>query len=110
MWSSQDGDLKRRGGQDEPLAIHIELGWVLLGPFPGKNSDLSSAENLIALAIEPCPLPDKTAADINKSTHKLWDLETLGIRVEDEFHKSIINIISFTGECYSVGLPWKMGQ
>ena len=42
--------------------------------------------------------------------HKLWDLESLGIRVEDEVHKSVVNNISFTGERYSVGLPWKMGH
>ena len=109
MWNFQDGDVKR-GGQDEPVAIHTELGWVLSGPFQGKNSDVSSDENLVALVIEPCPLQDKTVAEINKSMHKLWDLETLGIRIEDEVHKSVVSKISFTGERYSVGLPWKMGH
>ena len=100
----------KRGGQDEPVAIHTELGWALSRPFQGKNFDVSSIENLVGLVIEPCPLQDKAVAEIDKSMHKLWDLETLGIRVEDEIHKSVVNNISFTGECYSVGLPWKMGH
>ena len=108
MWSFQDGDVKR-GGQDEPVAIHTALGWVLSGPYRGKKSDFPS-ENLVSLVIEPCPLPDKAVAEIDKSMHKLWDLETVGIRIEDEVHKSVVNNISFTGERYSVGLPWKMGH
>ena len=109
MWSFQDGDVKR-GGQDEPVAIHTALGWVLSGPIRGKNSDSSSVDSLVSLVIDPCPLPDKALTEINKSMHKLWDLESLGIRVEDEVHKSVVNNISFTGERYSVGLPWKMGH
>ena len=42
--------------------------------------------------------------------HKLWDLEKIGIRVEDEVHQSVISSISFTGGRYSVGLPWKVGH
>ena len=66
----------------------------------------SNLNNLASLVIEPCPLPDKAVAEIDKSMHKLWDLETVGIRIEDEVHKSVVNDISFTGERYSVGLPW----
>ena len=51
----------------------------------------------------------KTVAEINKFMHKFWDLDMLGIRVEDEIHKSVVSNISFTGERFSVGLPWKMG-
>ena len=57
--------------------------------------------------IEPCPLQEKTVAEISKSMHKLWDLETLGIIVEDEVHKSVVSK-TFTGERHSVGLPWNM--
>ena len=60
--------------------------------------------------IEPCPLQEKPATEIDKSMHKVWDFETLGNRIEDEVHKFVVNTISFTGECYSVGLPWKMGH
>ena len=108
MWSFQDGDVKR-GGQDEPVATHTALGWVLSGPYRGKKSDFLS-DNLVSLVIEPCPLPNKAVAEIDKSMHKLWDLETVGIRIEDEIHKSVLNNISFKGERYSVGLPWKMGH
>eukprot|EP00794_Sanderia_malayensis_P011463 gene11463-biopygen9142 len=42
--------------------------------------------------------------------HKLWDLDTLGIRPQNEVHEKVIDNISFTGGRYSVGLPWKAGH
>ena len=61
MWSFQDSDVKR-GGHDEPMAIHTELGWVLSGPFRSKNFDASSIENLVGLVVEPRPLQDKAVS------------------------------------------------
>ena len=57
---------------------------MLSGPFQGKNSDVSSTENLVDLVIEPWSLQDKAVAEIDKSMHKLWNLEALGIRAEDK--------------------------
>ncbi len=51
-----------------------------------------------------------TKQDLDKTVHKLWDLDSLGIRVEDEVHEGVIDDILFTGERYSVGLPWKVGH
>ncbi|XP_065052637.1 uncharacterized protein LOC135681915, partial [Rhopilema esculentum] len=44
---------------------------------------------------------------LNKDLHKLWDLETLGIRVDEDVHQKVIDDVSFNGQRYSVGLPWK---
>ena len=109
LWSFQDGHVIR-GGRNQPVAIETALGWVISGPLEGKNSDHSSFVNSVCHVIDPFPLPDKNASDVDKNMHKLWDLDTLGIRVEDEVHKSVIDNISFTGTRYSVGLPWKVGH
>ena len=47
---------------------------------------------------------------VNKNVHKLWDMETLGIRVDNETHEKAIDDISFNGGRYSIGLPWKVGH
>ena len=97
-----------RGGQNQPVAIETALGWVISGLLEGKNSDHSSFVNSVCNVIDPLPLPDKNTSDIDKNMHKLWDLDTLGIRVE--LHKSVIYNISFKGTRYSVGLTWKVGH
>ena len=42
---------------------------------------------------------------VEDSLHKLWDLETLGIRPVDEVHATTIDNIEFTGERFSIKLP-----
>ena len=41
---------------------------------------------------------------------KLWDLESLGIRVGDGVQEIFEDEIRFTGERFSVKLPWKQGH
>ena len=48
--------------------------------------------------------------ELEKSVKKLWDLETVGIREENEVHEALKDNISFDGERYKVGLPWKEGH
>ena len=48
--------------------------------------------------------------EINPQLHKLWYLESIGIRIEDEIHTHVIDNIYFTGKRYSVGLPWKFAH
>ena len=42
--------------------------------------------------------------------HKLWDLDSIGIRENDEVHTNLVDDIAFTGDRYSVSLPWKVGH
>ena len=42
--------------------------------------------------------------------NKLWDLDTLGIRPESEVQEFFLDNIVFTGDRYSVSLPWKAGH
>ena len=111
LWCFQDGKFIR-GGQEEPVAIKTSLGWVLSGPVKGKHFN-SNSESCVALAIDPSPLSSHELLNLNKSVHKLWDLDTLGIRNNDadnDVHQRVIDGVTFNGQRYSVGLPWKAGH
>ena len=43
--------------------------------------------------------------EIESSLHKLWDLDSIGIREIDKVHEDVVDHIEFTGERYSVGFP-----
>ena len=109
VWLFQDG-CSIRGGPHEPIAIQTTLGWVLSGPLPGEKSSSIVTCNHVVHVIEPMPFNRQEKQDLEKSLHKLWDLDTLGIRAEDEVHEGTIDNISFTGERYSVQLSWKVGH
>ena len=47
---------------------------------------------------------------IEENVNRLWDLDTIGIRQENEIHVLVIDNIYSTGKRYSVGLPWKAGH
>ena len=62
---------------------------------------------LINLCIDNFP-SKKQETELN--FHKLWDLDSIGIREENEVHESVVDNIAFTGSKFSVGLPWKFGH
>ena len=61
-------------------------------------------------ALDEKPTGFYSKQDLDRKTHKLSDLDSLGIRVEEEVHEGVIDNMLFTGERYSVGLPWKVGH
>ena len=108
IWQFQEGE-SIRGGPNEPVAVKTTLGWTLSGPLKGKG--LTNSEpinvNFIPSVAEKVP----ANCDILKcEVNKLWDLDTLGIKPQNEVHEKLIDNISFTGSRYSVGLPWKAGH
>ena len=103
LWSFQTGST-RRGKAGDPVAVETELGWVLSGPlrmqeagsasvlqvnFAGQTSDIESLE---------------------RNVQKLWSFEALGINEKDKVHEEFLDSINFTGNRYSVKLPWKEGH
>ena len=108
LWEFQEGET-RRGGPGEPVAVKTKLGWVLSGPlkFQGKSFDSFDNSNVNFL---PQVRQDLGMAGIERNVNRLWDLETLGIRQENEIYEAVIDDIQFTGTRYSVGLPWKISQ
>ena len=60
-----------------------------------KRKSLGShSENCVSFAIDPSPLSNNELLDLNESVHKLWDLDTLGIRsydADNDVHQRVIN-------------------
>ena len=68
----------------------------------GKNLD-SHSEDCVPLASDPSSLSNHKLLDLYKSVHKLWGNDT------DDVHQKVINVVTFNGQRYSAGLPWKAG-
>ena len=102
QWEFMEGE-EIRGGPHEPVAVKTTLGWVLSGPLKGEKFDSSPQCSVNLLPCEP------SAKGIEEQVNKLWDLDSLGIRPKD-VHEALLDDIVFTGERYSVSLPWKEGH
>ena len=89
----------QKGKPGEPMAMETEFGWTILGPTGGAGTSKESA--LLVIETEP---------DIRDNLKCLWDLETVGIHEEDPVHEAFQEEIVFTGERYSVKLPWRAGK
>ena len=105
LWQFQEGE-SIRGGPEEPVAVKTTLGWTLSGPLRGGKLTNVSTSNVNFVLSQA--KHDKHR--LEESVHRLWDLDSLGIREKDEVHENLIDNISFTGERYQVGLPWKVGH
>lgn len=77
---------------------------MLSGPVKGKKLNSTSiSENFVHVV-------EQEKNGIHSQANKLWDLDTLGIRPEDDVQENLLCNIAFTGERYSVSLPWKTGH
>ena len=104
IWEFQKGQTIR-GGPNEPVAVQTTLGWVLSGPLKGRKANSSDTQvNFVQSSIK------QEKMELEERVSKLWDLDSLGIRESHEVHEQLLDNISFTGERYSVGLPWKVGH
>ena len=101
MWRFQMDSIKR-GGVDEPVAVETKLGWVLSGPMKCKEDSVRELDTNVNLIMED------RGDGLDRNFSWLWDLETMGIKEEDEVQVEFLDNISFTGERYEVSLPWKV--
>ena len=83
----------------EPVAIETTLGWTISGQIHGP-SDQGINVNLVI---------EKGEIGEDHEMKRLWDLETLGIKDTDDAYEELVDNIKFSGERYSVRLPWKAG-
>ena len=98
----------RRGnpyeGPNEPIAVKTTLGWVLSGPLQGhKPPEAECHINFVSSSMQE-------KHQLEECLHKLWDLDSIGIRENDEVRTNLVDDIAFTGDRYSVSLPWKVGH
>ena len=77
--------------------------------MPSKNVCFNS-DALVSLVIGPTPAGREEILEVNNNLNRLWDLETVGVRIDNDIHQKVIDNISFDGQRYSVGLPWKTGH
>ena len=104
LWRFQTGRTIR-GEPDEPVAVETALGWVLSGPLKGRKIDKEQEVQVNFVTAESL-----VTDSLERDVHKLWDLETIGIRESNEVHEEFVDNISFNGQRYSVKLPWKAGN
>eukprot|EP00794_Sanderia_malayensis_P013531 gene13531-biopygen10799 len=105
LWQFQKGETIR-GGPQEPIAVKTTLGWVMSGPLEIGKMDLNINTNVNFVSA----FSKSDKQKLEDSVHTLWDLDSLGIREQNEVHQSLVDNIEFTGERYRVGLPWKVGH
>ena len=110
LWNIQESEIRRGGGgANEPVAVKTSLGLVLSGPLKGKT--LNSYKDINVNFVPFSPRTEKSQRKkIDEAAHKLWDLDTIGIRTQNEVHTHLIENIHFTGERYSAGLRWQPGH
>eukprot|EP00112_Aurelia_sp_Birch-Aquarium-sp1_P015934 Seg357.4 transcript_id=Seg357.4/GoldUCD/mRNA.D3Y31 product="hypothetical protein" protein_id=Seg357.4/GoldUCD/D3Y31 len=96
----QTGDI-RKGRRGEPVAVGTRLGWTLMGPT--QLNEGTAVQEPINLVVE-------NSITVKDEVSRLWDLETLGIRVEDPVHMAFKDEVTFKNGRYSVPLPWREGN
>lgn len=105
-WDIFSGTIKR--GQDGPIALESKLGRVLSGCFEaGKagNKNIFSPKCIQTQHV----LKVATETNLIDTVNKFWDLETLGIKVDEKSNlNEFIDEIKLNGEGrYEMKLPFK---
>jgi hypothetical protein len=111
LWNFQSGRIVR-GEPDEPVALETELGFVLSGPLKGKRVDDNDRTLVSFVAGESMGGIAHNVGNValDDAVHRLWDLDSLGIKETDEVYEAFGDSIRFDGVRYSVKLPWKVGH
>ena len=79
-------------GDDGPVALHTQLGWVLTGP--ASFVDGVSTTSLVALSLKPSSTHSK---ELEKQLKTFWELEALGILdKESHFMSNLSTILSLS--------------
>ena len=100
LWSFQTGNVVR-GGVGEPVAIEMQLGWVVSGPLESSPSTDREREVSVNIIGRDGTVPGRLERDVQV----LWDVETLGITKSDGAYEEFVDNITFNGKRYSVKLP-----
>ncbi|KAK3720463.1 hypothetical protein QZH41_010029 [Actinostola sp. cb2023] len=109
-WNFVTGDIVR--GDDGPTAISSKLGWLLSGCLESSGDENKHTVTNLIIAGERFDnsITENDNDTLNSSLKRFWDVETIGIAPIDEENQgkpNFIQDISFNGDRYEVGLPWK---
>ena len=102
QWDFLEGE-EIREGPHEPVAIRTSLGWVFSGQLKGES--ISYEVSFVSFVQSD----DRNENNIRQQVKNLWGLNSIGFRPKKVDHKALVDI-KFTGDRYSVKLPWKTGR
>ena len=109
MWSFFTGVTKRTENDEGPVASCTILRWVLSGPVSRerKNPQLSSVNFVSTHVLKVATQTQHKGSRTEKLLHRLWDLDSIGIRDKETVHDTFLENISLTNGRYCVTLPLK---
>ena len=90
LWLFQNGRVLR-GKPNEPVAIETELGWVLSGCVDLGSVEADERFEVKLVRTENC------GSRLDHLTTKFWDLESIGIRADEDENESVIRALRFNG-------------
>ena len=98
----------KNGGENQPWAVRLPLGWTVSGPVPVSELRFSAA----------CHLSNEDDMKLAEVVKKWWDMESYGTAMvadkrskEDKLASEILHsTVNFNGERYEVGLLWNGDQ
>eukprot|EP00112_Aurelia_sp_Birch-Aquarium-sp1_P012879 Seg2713.6 transcript_id=Seg2713.6/GoldUCD/mRNA.D3Y31 product="hypothetical protein" protein_id=Seg2713.6/GoldUCD/D3Y31 len=93
--------------------MKTKLGWVLSGPLEGEKFNF--VDHVESITVNHVSLNSQNIFVAEPPTseddfHRLWDLDSVGIRPTDDVYTEAIDSIEFTGDRYRIKLPWKVGH
>ena len=98
-----------KGKTNELIALESTLGWIISGPYSCINS--TNVYNVNSHFLFTPPSNSRYNVFENETDHKLstiWDIESVGVNTKElEIYQNFENDVEFTGERYSVKLPFK---
>ena len=98
-----------KGKSNEPIALESTLGWIISGPYSSISS--TDVYNINSHFLFVPPSNSRYNVFENEPDRKLstiWDIESVGVNTKElEIYQNFENNLQFTGERYSVKLPFK---
>ena len=100
---------KRAENNEGPVASCTILGWVLSGPVPGEREKprLSSVNFVSTHVLKVSTQTQHEGSGTEELLHRLWDLDSIGIRDKETVRDKFLENISFANGQYCVALPLK---
>lgn len=106
-----------RGKEGGPIARLGPLGWTCIGsPEGGQSTGTRTHISRTLFTREPLASINGTCCDIDHTLKRFWEVENCGTESHDtkifteeenEALRKLEDSISYTGERYKVGVPWK---
>ena len=105
-WSVVTGRTQQGNG---PTAIETKLGWVLSGPATGLSCESTTMSLLSCHTMKAeASTIGCTDATLDNTLKKFWDLEAIGIKVEESSaYEEFTQNVEFRNGRYCVYLSWK---